>query len=174
MSGGLQDFTYLFSNAMELTVEVNRSQPLVQSLVSSTEQVSCCKRPPITQLSRHWRHNYHSMLAVLRAVEGGVRGLVLDSLGNGVAGAQVMVEGVDKVTVTSERGEYWRLLLPGLYRSVPPLLQTSLLSVLRIVCRSGLTTGTVEVLVVQGLGEGAVRADIRLEETQDHNSRQLG
>ena len=37
------------------------------------------------------------MLAVLRAVEGGVRGLVVDSLGEGVAGAQVMVEGVEKV-----------------------------------------------------------------------------
>ena len=29
-----------------------------------------------------------------------------------------MVEGVDKVTVTSDRGEYWRLLLPGHYKSV--------------------------------------------------------
>ena len=26
VSGGLQDFTYLFSNAMELTVEVRREQ----------------------------------------------------------------------------------------------------------------------------------------------------
>ena len=26
VSGGLQDFTYLFSNAMELTVEVRRKQ----------------------------------------------------------------------------------------------------------------------------------------------------
>ena len=46
------------------------------------------------------------------------RRLVLDTRGLPVAGAQVMVEGVDKVTVTSERGEYWRLLLPGHYKSV--------------------------------------------------------
>ena len=100
VSGGLQDFTYLFSNSMELTVEV-----------------SCCKRPPVTALAHHWRHNYHSMLALIRAVDGGVAGLVLDTRGLPVCGAQVMVEGVDKVTVTSERGEYWRLLLPGQYRS---------------------------------------------------------
>ena len=47
-----------------------------------------------------------------------IRRLVLDTRGLPVAGAQVMVEGVDKVTVTSERGEYWRLLLPGHYKSV--------------------------------------------------------
>ena len=35
-----------------------------------------------------------------------------------MAGAQVMVEGGDKGTVTSDRGEYWRLLLPGHYKSV--------------------------------------------------------
>ena len=46
------------------------------------------------------------------------RRLVLDTRGLPVAGAQVMVEGVDKVTVTSDRGEYWRLLLPGQYKSV--------------------------------------------------------
>ena len=38
-----------------------------------------------------------SLLCVLEAVQGGVRGLVVDSLGEGVAGAQVMVEGVEKV-----------------------------------------------------------------------------
>ena len=86
MSGGLQDFTYLFTNSMELTVEV-----------------SCCKRPPVSALARHWRHNYHAMLAILRAVDGGVAGLVLDPGGSPVCGAQVVVEGVDKVTVTSDR-----------------------------------------------------------------------
>ena len=80
MSGGLQDFTYLFTNSMELTVEV-----------------SCCKRPPVSTLPRHWRHNYHAMLAVIKAVDGGVAGIVLDTRGQPVAGAQIMVEGVDKV-----------------------------------------------------------------------------
>ena len=38
------------------------------------------------------------MLAVLRAVDGGVVGLVLDITGQPVAGAHVMVDGLDKVT----------------------------------------------------------------------------
>ena len=38
------------------------------------------------------------MLAVLRAVHGGVVGLVLDITGQPVAGAHVMVDGLDKVT----------------------------------------------------------------------------
>ena len=79
------------------------------------------------------------------------------------------------MTLTSERGEYWRLLLPGQYRLVPAHSTTSLLSTPRIICRSGQTSGTAEVVVVQGLGEGAVRADIVLEDISDHNTaRQLG
>ena len=30
-------------------------------------------------------------------------------------GAVVMVEGIDKYVNTTDRGEYWRLLLPGSY-----------------------------------------------------------
>lgn len=80
------------------------------------------------------------MVSLLAAVDGGVAGLVLDTSGHPVAGAAVTVEGVDKVkyfctanifvarcvlkmllscckvTTSTERGEYWRLLLPGLYK----------------------------------------------------------
>ena len=95
----LQDYMYLFTNSMELTVEV-----------------SCNKRPVVKTLPRHWRHNYNSMMSLLSAVDGGVSGLVLDTAGHPVAGASVSIQGVDKVTTTSDRGEYWRLLLPGYYK----------------------------------------------------------
>ena len=57
VSGGLQDFSYLFTNTMELTVEV-----------------SCNKRPGLRSVTRHWRHNYRSMLSMMAAVDGGVAG----------------------------------------------------------------------------------------------------
>merc|ERR1719510_761851 len=115
-----------------------------------TVEVSCCKRPPVQSLARHWRHNYHSMLAVL----------VLDTRGFPVCGAQVMVEGVDKVTVTSERGEYWRLLLPGQYR---------------ILSRAGTSSGSTTVFICQSLGQGSVRADIVLDQQEElSTARQLG
>ena len=46
-----------------------------------------------------------------------MRGLVT-AAGQPVAAATVEVEGIAKHVTTSERGEYWRLLARGTYRSV--------------------------------------------------------
>ena len=94
----MQDYGYLFTNCMELTVEV-----------------SCDKRPHSRTLATHWRNNYPAILATIMAVDGGVKGVVVDQNGKAVEGAKVEVEGIDKKTVTSKRGEFWRLLLPGTY-----------------------------------------------------------
>ena len=64
VEGGMQDYNYLFSTCMELTVEV-----------------SCDKKPPAKTLSTHWSDNYVSLLAMLQAADGGVRGLVVDEEG---------------------------------------------------------------------------------------------
>ena len=45
-----------------------------------------------------------------------VRGLVTDSAGQPVAGAAVMVTGRNKDVLTTEAGEFWRILVPGKYR----------------------------------------------------------
>ena len=47
---------------------------------------------------------------------GGVRGVVRDQYGGEAREATVVVEGVDKNMTSSNRGEYWRLLAPGIYR----------------------------------------------------------
>ena len=63
--------------------------------------------------------NYFFREALLKYVEvglGGVRGMVRDQSGQGVAAALVTVEGIDKSMTSSSRGEYWRILAPGLYR----------------------------------------------------------
>ena len=51
------------------------------------------------------------------AAQAGVSGLVT-AAGQPVAAATVEVEGIAKHVTTSERGEYWRLLAQGTYRSV--------------------------------------------------------
>eukprot|EP00092_Neocalanus_flemingeri_P014781 GFUD01015952.1.p1 GENE.GFUD01015952.1~~GFUD01015952.1.p1 ORF type:complete len:524 (+),score=122.63 GFUD01015952.1:177-1748(+) len=98
VEGGMQDYNYMFSNCMELTVEV-----------------SCDKKPAGKTLTYHWENNYQSMLSVLQSADGGVKGLVVDEVGVPLAGAKVRISGVDKEIVATERGEYWRLLVPGTY-----------------------------------------------------------
>jgi len=98
VKGGMQDFNYLFSNCMELTIEV-----------------SCCKYPLESELQTHWSNNKESLLSYLEVVQGGVRGIVTDQSGNPVPNAVVEVNGIQKNITTSYFGEYWRLLSPGKY-----------------------------------------------------------
>jgi hypothetical protein len=58
-----------------------------------------------------------ALLTYLEVALGGVRGVVRDRDGQGVAGAVVMVDDIEKNVTSTERGEYWRLLAPGAYRS---------------------------------------------------------
>jgi len=98
VKGGMQDFNYLFSNCMELTVEM-----------------SCCKYPFKTELQKEWGYNKESLLSFLEVVQGGVRGIVTDQSGRPVPKAEVEVRGIKKNMTTSNSGEYWRLLAPGTY-----------------------------------------------------------
>ena len=97
--GGMQDFNYLFSNAFELTMEL-----------------SCCKYPNETQALPEWDNNRESLLSYLESVRLGIKGVIRDKKGKPVARAKVVVEGIDKPIYTTERGEYWRLLIPGNYK----------------------------------------------------------
>ncbi|XP_043214130.1 carboxypeptidase D-like [Amphibalanus amphitrite] len=96
--GGMQDFNYVFSNCVEITVEL-----------------SCCKMPPESKLLTEWSNNKEALLSYMEAVHMGVKGLVLDANNDPIHGAYVSVEGIDYNVTTTERGEYWRLLLPGEY-----------------------------------------------------------
>lgn len=121
LSGGMQDFNYVFSNCFELTLEL-----------------SCCKFPPASELPNEWRKNKRSMLEYLKQTHIGVKvsscieeisvqcflydavaslqGLVQDVNGYPIRGAEVLVQGLEQKPIrTTERGEYWRLLEPGTY-----------------------------------------------------------
>jgi len=98
LSGGMQDFNYVHSNCFEITLEL-----------------SCCKYPSRNTLPTEWRLNKESLLSYMESVHMGVKGLVTDENGNGIHGAKIWVQGIDHPISTTERGEYWRLLVDGTY-----------------------------------------------------------
>ena len=62
-----------------------------------------------------------------------MRGLVT-AAGQPVAAATVEVEGIAKHVTSSERGEYWRLLARGTYRSVLLYIYTITPITTKIIC----------------------------------------
>jgi len=96
--GGLQDFNYMYTNCMEITVEL-----------------SCKKWPDKSRLQIEWDNNKESLLAYMEVAMGGVRGVVKEEGGKVVEDATVRVKGINNYVETSSRGEYWRLLGPGKY-----------------------------------------------------------
>ncbi|KAI8441905.1 hypothetical protein MSG28_005582 [Choristoneura fumiferana] len=98
VKGGMQDFNYLHSNCFEVTFEL-----------------SCCKYPPASELPRFWRLNKDSMLAFIEQTHTGIAGFVVDEDGEPMKNALIKVEGLHHFVKTTERGEFWRLLLPGQY-----------------------------------------------------------
>ena len=99
LSGSMNDFNYIFSNCLEVTVEL-----------------TCCKKPDATTLPLEWRKNVKSLIEYLKQVHIGVKGLVVDKDNKPIVGAEVEVIGNEKKIKTSTRGEYWKLLLPGRYQ----------------------------------------------------------
>ena len=91
--------SYLFTNCFEITIEL-----------------SCCKYPNRSQLQTEWNNNYYSFIRYLQSTHMGIKGLVTDDNNNPINDAIISVEGIDKPVNTTDRGEYWRLLVPGKYR----------------------------------------------------------
>ncbi|XP_068211125.1 carboxypeptidase E-like [Palaemon carinicauda] len=110
--GGMQDFNYLSSNDMEVTLEVG-----------------CDKYPPGSALEQEWLDNKQAMMEFLWQVHTGVKGVVRDSqTGQGIPNAVIHAKNVTRINDTHTRddhiyhdvtsvheGDYWRLLVPGEY-----------------------------------------------------------
>ncbi len=93
----MEDFNYVHSNCFEITMEL-----------------SCCKYPHASLLAGEWKLNKEAMLSYMEATHLGIRGLVLDaSTKKGIHQAELEVEGINKNVITTERGEFWRLLVGG-------------------------------------------------------------
>nr|CAI5845722.1 unnamed protein product [Callosobruchus analis] len=94
----MQDFNYIHSNCFEVTFEL-----------------SCCKFPFASELPQEWRNNKEALLTFIDAAHWGVKGVVRTEEGDAVLDGDVVVVGVGHNVTTSNRGEYWRMLLPGKY-----------------------------------------------------------
>ena len=101
VAGTMKDFSYLFTNSLEISVGV-----------------SCCKYPVRFALFREWRNNKDSLLAFIEEVHRGVKGVVFLPDNTPISGADIRVWNPDgklrgKNSTTSENGEYWKVLLPS-------------------------------------------------------------
>lgn len=95
----MQDFNYVYTNCFEITLEL-----------------SCCKFPSASELPGEWLKNKRSLIEYMKRVHIGVKGLVKDTNGYPISEAEIVVRGPEtKAVRTTNRGEYWRLLMPGTY-----------------------------------------------------------
>lgn len=99
LTGGMQDYNYVWFGCMEITLEI-----------------SCCKFPPASELPRYWEDNKMALIKFLAEAHRGVHGFVMDENGNPVEKASLKVKSRDVGFQTTKYGEFWRILLPGIYK----------------------------------------------------------
>ncbi|KAG8225762.1 hypothetical protein J437_LFUL005721 [Ladona fulva] len=95
LTGGMQDYNYIWHGCLEITLEI-----------------SCCKYPKHEELQNFWRKNKDALLNYAAEVHRGVKGIISNSSGNPIGGARLKIEGRDRGFNSSNRGEFWRILLP--------------------------------------------------------------
>ncbi|RVE68463.1 hypothetical protein OJAV_G00092040 [Oryzias javanicus] len=99
VSGSMNDFSYLHTNCLELSVFLG-----------------CDKFPHQSELANEWEKNREAMLTFMEQVNRGIKGIVKDEQGNPIANATISVEGINHDVTTAPTGDYWRLLNPGEYQ----------------------------------------------------------
>lgn len=95
----MQDYNYMWYGCMEVTLEI-----------------SCCKYPPASELPKYWEDNRVALIKFLAEAHRGVHGFVMDENGNPVEKASLKIKGRDVGFQTTKYGEFWRILLPGVYK----------------------------------------------------------
>ncbi|KAK6482205.1 inactive carboxypeptidase-like protein X2 [Huso huso] len=98
-AGSMNDFSYLHTNCFELSMHVG-----------------CDKFPHESELPEEWENNRESLLVFMEQVHRGIKGIIRDPQGRGIANAIISVEGINHDIQTAADGDYWRLLNPGEYK----------------------------------------------------------
>lgn len=97
--GGYQDWCYRYLGNIDMTLEL-----------------AIPKKPSQSSLPTFWSNNEESLLAYMEAVHIGIRGIVTDEATNAPVSAKISVIGNPQPVFTDpDVGDYYRLLLPGVY-----------------------------------------------------------
>jgi len=106
--GGMQDYNYDTSNCFEITLELG-----------------CVKYPAKKDMWMYWYQNKDALLNFIDAVHMGIKGIVVDDLGNLLPNVKVTAEDIHgknepplycHAVYTTYAGDYFRLLLEGEYK----------------------------------------------------------
>uniref|UniRef100_A0A0R3RU60 Peptidase_M14 domain-containing protein n=1 Tax=Elaeophora elaphi TaxID=1147741 RepID=A0A0R3RU60_9BILA len=96
VAGGMQDWQYENTNCLEITIEMG-----------------CYKFPRKSMLPKLWDEHKYSLFAYMEYAN---RGFVLDQDGYPIKNAILSInQGQGKNITTTDEGEFWRILLPGIY-----------------------------------------------------------
>jgi carboxypeptidase D len=99
LSGGMQDWNYVWMGCNEVTIELAN-----------------IFAPAASTLPTYWANNQESLLAYLEKVHTGIRGTVTDSVTGAPLPASVLILGRDhSIDTDPDQGDYHRLAVPGNY-----------------------------------------------------------
>ena len=98
VKGGMQDFNYLHSNDFEITIEMG-----------------CYKFPPSGAMKAYWNSNKVPLVRFMMETHRGIKGVITSTKGKGIKDALILVKGNKHTIHSLKDGDYFRLLLPGVY-----------------------------------------------------------
>lgn len=58
--------------------------------------MSCCKYPNASKLQKEWQDHRPALIALIKDVHKGIKGVVSDRCGSGIAGAEIKVDQREK------------------------------------------------------------------------------
>lgn len=99
VTGGMQDWSYIFGGAAELTLEL-----------------SCNKFPRENQLEEFWQQNREALIRYMELTqELGIYGVISSTIGHTIPGAQIYFNKIEHSVKSGPTGDYAKILLPGKY-----------------------------------------------------------
>ncbi|XP_007423460.1 carboxypeptidase M [Python bivittatus] len=100
VNGSMQDYNYIWGQCFDITLEL-----------------SCCPYPSEDSIQSFWDDNKIALIEYIKQIHLGVKGRVLNKKKEPIANVIVEVQGRRHICPykTNKNGEYYLLLLPGVY-----------------------------------------------------------